>query len=169
MKRLMIMRHADAGDPVIGQNDRQRMLSRKGRSDMQRLHTQLLAEGLLPQFAVASDAYRTEVTMMEVTGNHDFKCEITSSASLYNAGPEKIIGMAQSLSDEYESALIVAHNPGVYTAVMELVSEMDLNSLTKKLGNNYKSGTLTVFECPIEKWSDLKLKANKLAKVFIPD
>lgn len=168
MKRLMIMRHADAQDPQGGQNDRQRMLSRKGRSDMQRLHTQLLAEKLLPQFAVASDAYRTEVTMMEVTGP-DFDGYATSNAALYNAGPDKIIGMAQSLSDEYESALIVAHNPGVYEAVMRLVSEFDQVGLWKKLGSNYKSGTLTIFECPIEKWSDLKPQANKLSKLFIPE
>jgi phosphohistidine phosphatase len=165
MKRLMIMRHGDAESSL---NDKSRMLTRKGRSDMQRLHTQLLADGLLPEFALASDAPRTRDTLQYVTGQ-DFSGEVAFAAALYNAAAGQIIGEAQMIDDRYESALIVAHNPGVYEAVLHLTRQSDLPGLMKKLGNNYKSGTLTVFECPIKSWSELKAGANAPARLFIPD
>ena len=168
MKRLMIMRHAEAQESRLGLDDKRRMLTRKGHSDMSRLRTMLLAEGLMPQFAVASDAHRTEITLIEVIGD-DFEGHVISSAALYNAEAEKIIETAQSLSDEYKSALIVAHSPGVYQAIMNLANAAGASELETKLGDNYKSGTLTILECPIDKWSDLKLQDNKLAKLFIPD
>lgn len=168
MKRLMIMRHAEAQNPEAGQSDKRRMLTRKGHSDMARLRSILLSEGLMPQFAIASDAYRTETTLIDVIGD-DFEGQVTSSSALYNAEASKIIKTAQSLSDEYDSALIVAHNPGIYQAILNLTEEGGRSELQNRVGLNYQSGTLTVLECPIEKWADLTPDKNKLARLFIPD
>ncbi len=168
MKRLLIMRHGEAQDAEIGGNDKVRQLTRKGRSDMQRLHARLLVDELMPEFALASDAQRTQATLKEVTG-HEFAGPVAFSADLYNAEARKIIDEAQALDDKYRTVLIVAHNPGVYQAVLDLTRADEQQGLLKKLGNNYKSGTLTVFECPIEKWSDLKPGTNRPARVIIPD
>lgn len=168
MKRLLLMRHGEARNPEPGQSDRQRSLTRKGQHDMGRLHNVLRAEALLPSFALASDARRTQMTLLEVTGG-DFSGNVEFSPGLYNADAAKIIEAVQLLDDDHESALIVAHNPGIYEAVMHLVQATSLPELQSKIGLNYPSGTLTVLECPIEKWSDLKPQANKLAKLFIPD
>ncbi len=168
MKRLMIMRHGEAQDAHLSRNgDRGRVLTRKGFSDMQRLHVQLLADGLLPEFALASDAQRTRTTLQEVIGP-DFNGKVAFSAELYNAEARKIIDEAQMIDDQYRTALIVAHNPGVYQAVMDLVTQADLPGLSKKLGNNYKSGTLTVLDCPINSWSELKPGTNRALRVFVP-
>lgn len=168
MKRLMIMRHGEAQDPVIGASDKARPLTRKGLSDMQRLHARLLGDGLMPEFALASDSQRTQATLKEVTG-HEFTGPVAFSADLYNAEARKIIDEAQLLDDQYRTVLIVAHNPGVYQAVLDLTKTDEQRALMKKLGNNYKSGTLTVFECPIDKWADLKTGANWPARVIMPD
>lgn len=168
MKRLLIMRHGEAQDAVIGGDDKIRKLTRKGRGDMQRLHLRLLGDGLMPEFALASDAQRTQATLKEVTG-HEFTGPVAFSAALYNAEARKIIDEAQALDDKYGTVLIVAHNPGVYQAVIDLTKADEQSGLMKKIGNNYKSGTLTVFECPIEKWSDLKPGANRPARVIMPE
>jgi len=168
MKRLMLMRHGEARNPEPGQSDHQRMLTRKGQHDMGRLHRTLQAEALLPSFALASDACRTLMTLQEVTGGN-FTGAVEFSPGLYNADAAKIIEAAQLLDDDHESVLIIAHNPGIYQAIMNLVQADSLPELQSKVGLNYPSGTLTVLECPIENWSDLKPQANKLAKLFIPD
>lgn len=168
MKRLLIMRHGEAQDAEIGGDDKIRQLTRKGRSDMQRLHVRLLGDGLMPEFALASDAQRTQATLKEVTG-HEFSGPVAFSADLYNAKAQQIIDEAQLLDDKYRTVLIVAHNPGVYQAVLDLTMANEQQGLIKKLGNNYKSGTLTVMECPIEKWSDLKPGANRPTRVIMPD
>lgn len=169
MKRLMLMRHGEAQDPEMDQPDNRRVLTRKGMSDMRHLYRKLLAEGLLPQFALASNARRTEMTIREVTGGLDYDGALDFSEELYNADEGTIIQKAVTLDDQYQSALIVAHSPGIYRAVIALVGDSYYPELEKKIGTNFKSGTLTVLECPIEKWSDLKQGANKLAKLFIPD
>lgn len=168
MKRLLIMRHGEAQDAVIGSDDKTRPLTRKGRSDMQRLHARLLGDGLMPEFALASDAQRTQATLQEVTG-HEFAGAVSLSAALYNAEARKIIDEAQLLDDKYRTVLIVAHNPGVYQAVLDLTKAEEQQGLLKKLGNNYKSGTLTVLECPIEKWSDLAPGANRPTRVMMSE
>ncbi len=169
MKKLMLMRHGEAQDPEKGQDDKHRLLTRKGRQDMARLHHILLGEGLLPQFALASDANRTQITLAEVTGGRDYEGTIELSPALYNAEAKKIIEAVQLLDDQYQTALIVAHNPGIYQAVADLVAETHHVELQNKIGVNYRSGTLTLLECPIESWADLKMHKNKLAKLFIPD
>lgn len=168
MKRLLLMRHGEARNPEPGQSDHQRTLTRKGQRDMGRLHHTLRAEALLPSFALASDACRTLMTLQEVTGG-DFTGAVAFSPGLYNADAAKIIEAVQLLDDDHESALIIAHNPGIYEAVMNLVQASSLPELQSKIGVNYPSGTLTVLECPIEKWSDLRPQANKFVKLFIPD
>ncbi len=168
MKRLLLMRHGEARNLEPGQSDHQRMLTRKGQQDMARLHDTLQAEALLPSLALASDARRTQMTLREVAGG-DFPGTVEFSADLYNADAEKIIEAAQFLDDRHESALIVAHNPGIYEAILNLVQADSLPALQSRIGLNYPSGTLTVLECPIEKWGDLKPHANKLVRIFIPD
>ena len=168
MKRLMLMRHGEAQDLEQGQPDMWRRLSRKGVSDMQHLHRQLLAEGLLPQFALASSANRTEMTLLEVMGGLDYDGDMDFSEALYNAEAQGIIAAAQALDDKFESALIVAHNPGIYQAIVELVGEAHHPELLKKIGGNYKSGTLTILDCPVENWAALAPQKNKLTKIFIP-
>lgn len=165
MKRLLIMRHAEAHG---GADDKSRMLTPKGRSDMQRLRAQLLGEGLMPEYALASDARRTQATLREATG-HDFEGACAFSASLYNADARTIIGEAQAMDDQYLTVLIVAHNPGVPQAVLDLAAAEERRPLLDRLGNGYKPGTLTVFECPVEKWSDLRPGANRPVRVIIPD
>lgn len=168
MKRLLIMRHGEAQDAVIGGDDKARHLTRKGRSDMQRLHVRLQGEGLMPEFALASDAQRTQTTLQEVTG-YEYSGVVAFSADLYNAEARQIIDEAQMMDDKYKTVLIVAHNPGVYQAVLDLTIADEQHGLMRKIGNNYKSGTLTVLECPIEKWSDLAPGANRPARVIVPD
>lgn len=169
MKHLMLMRHGEAQDPEPGTPDMWRRLTRKGISDMKHLHRQLLAEGLLPQFTLASNANRTEMTLVEVTGGLDYQGDIDFSAELYDADKDTIIQKAAELDDQYQSALIVAHSPGIYHAIIALVGETHRPELEKKIGNNYKSGTLTILECPIESWADLRKQKSKLGKIFIPD
>ena len=168
MKRLMIMRHAEAQDPEAGQGDKNRMLSRKGRHDMERLHLCLQAENLMPQFALASDATRTQATLTLVTGD-DFDGYVELTPELYNADANRIIETAQLLDDRYDSALLVAHNPGVHLAIFNLLNAAGLAEFQSKTGGSYKSGTLAILECPIAKWAELKSQANNLAKLFVPD
>lgn len=169
MKRLLMLRHAEA-EP--GSPDKDRKLTRKGRADMQHLHRQLLADNLMPQFALASDAQRTQATLHHVTGpdftGSDSNGVVALSAALYNATAETIIHHVQLIDDQYQTALIVAHNPGIYQAVIDLTRAADLAALHHQLGHNYASGTLTVFECPINHWSELKPGANHPLRVLIP-
>lgn len=168
MKYLMLMRHGEAHPPEIGHNDKIRQLTRKGRSDIQRMHIRLLADGLMPEFAVASDSTRTQATALEVIG-HDFKGGIEFNPALYNAEKEIIIDEARLLKDQYKKALIIAHNPGIFLTILDLVNAASLPELSQKTDKGYKPGTLTILECPIDRWSDLKLQNNKLSRLLIPD
>lgn len=167
MKTLLLLRHGEAADPQGPGMDFQRKLTRQGLQDMQRLRDILVERGLMPQFAMASDAHRTQLTLREVTGE-DYRGQVVFESALYNAEYKKIIETARQLNDRHDVALIVAHNPGIHMAAMNLVSDASDQALQTSLMQNYSSGTLTVLECPIERWEDLAERHNRLLDLIVP-
>lgn len=167
MKTLLLLRHGEAADPQGTGKDFERRLTRQGLQDMQRLHHILLARSLVPQFAMASNAQRTQMTLREVVGP-DFAGEVVLDPALYNAEYKKIIATVQMMNDRHEVALLVAHNPGIHMAAMNLVSDVSDQRLQSSLMQNYKSGTLTVLECPITSWQELTERRNLLRDLIIP-
>lgn len=167
MKTLLLLRHGEAADPQGPGMDFQRKLTCQGLQDMQNLRDVLLARDLMPQFAMASDAHRTQLTLREVTGA-DYRGQVVFESALYNAEYKKIIETARKLSNGHDVALIVAHNPGIHMAAMNLVSDSSDQVLQTSLMQNYSSGTLTVLECPIERWEDLAERRNHLLDLIIP-
>lgn len=167
MKTLLLLRHGEAADPVGSGGDKTRTLTRKGRADMAQLHYTLRTQGLMPAFALSSDAERTRQTLDAVTGP-DFAGQKILDPHLYNADFNRIVEAIQNISDEFSSAMIVAHNPGIHMVAMNLIADSSDQTLQMKLLSGYSSGTLTVLQCPVDRWSDIDLRRNHLARLIVP-
>lgn len=165
MKRLYLLRHAQALNTPVGGTDFDRALSPQGLEDAAALGAAMAKQSYQPTAAIHSAAKRTTTTFkqLDLSG-------ISSMASeeAYDANADKIMDMIHDCDDEHESLLIVGHNPTIQELAMRLASEDSSLSYLQRLMQGYKPGTLTVFDCPCMNWNDLQLTENILVDLLDP-
>jgi len=162
-KRLYILRHALALS-ASGGSDKERDLAPKGLEDAQALGRAMAGKNYRPDLALCSPALRTRKTCEAVLASLP-DCTMELQESLYNAPAERIMDQIYMLDDAQESALVVAHNPGVPECVLWLSDpayDIHLNHLT----GGYQPATLSVLECPVSSWTDIRAQKNKLIDVM---
>jgi len=160
MKRIYLMRHAKSSwkEPLP---DHERPLKKRGKKAAKRMGKYLRNRGLVPEWILSSDAVRarqTAVLLAEGLGLSSDRIRI--EPALYEAEAPKILRIIRELDLEGSSVLLVAHNPGISNAAVELSGDrrfgwlptaaivgIDFDVETwKKVGG--KSGSVCCFATP---------------------
>jgi phosphohistidine phosphatase len=114
MKRLTLMRHADARWKDSSVSDLERPLNRRGTSDAEAMARRLAERGLVPQLILASPARRTQQTAEILAREFAAAApRVLREESLYLAAAGELLKMAQATGPRISHLLIVAHNPGL--------------------------------------------------------
>lgn len=109
MKRIILIRHAQAADPLMGQKDFDRPLTDQGIYDTEQQAMKIPMDEYTHLFHSA--AARTTATAQ--TFAHYFpKIQLHSRKDLYNADLNQLLEFIEELWDE-EQLILVAHNPGI--------------------------------------------------------
>ena len=111
MRELILLRHAHAEPPRVGQADLDRPLSAEGLAEADAVATWLRDKGLAPDRALCSPARRTRETLdtvIEAVGSLEQRLE----PSIYEAMPGTLAGLLDAHRDA-ERVLLVGHNPGL--------------------------------------------------------
>ncbi len=161
MRKLYLLRHAQAG-ASLSTEDKDRPLSPHGILQAKTLAPYLKQIGL----ALCSSAKRTSTTLKTIQENGANIKETTYLDTLYNAPAGEILNALQSC--DAQNILIVAHNPGIHQLAGTLVGDGDKSQIGK-LKLFYQPATLSIFDCPIDSWSDMQPQANTLLDLIIPD
>ena len=145
MKTLLIMRHAKSSWDDQAVPDRERPLKPRGERDAPHMGELLRRESLVPQAILASTAVRARMTADLVAEACGFEGDIDFQDGLYGAAAEACLDVLRGLPDAVQTALLVAHNPGLEELVTDLT------------GENEHLGTSTIahIELDIQHWSDL--------------
>jgi phosphohistidine phosphatase len=149
MKRLLIMRHATPGNKPPGTSDHDRPLHSNGEVEAKRIGRLIKDEGAKPDLIMSSTAERARRTAELVSES----CGTDSPwlvPELYLAEPEEWLRQLGPLPDEYETVMLVGHNPGL---------ESLLEALTGSEEPLYPA-TLVDLKIPIEGWSELSNAAT---------
>ena len=121
MKRLTLMRHADAQwkDPQISDFDRP--LNRKGNSEAEAMARRLAELGLVPSILLTSSARRAQQTAEIVARELNVAARnIHREEALYLAEAEAILHALRSFGPRVPHVMIVGHNPGITDAAQLL-------------------------------------------------
>lgn len=145
MKTVLLMRHAKSSWDNAFLSDFERPLNKRGRGDAPRMGTLLRAEGLTPALIIASRAVRATQTAEEVAYASGYEGELQFSRDLYHADAETIVTALQSVDDDVESVMVVAHNPGMADLAAGWSSEVD----------RMPTAAVAHFELPVERWADV--------------
>ena len=124
MKRLTLMRHADArwNDPAI--SDLERPLNRRGIGAAQAMARRLRELELIPDLLLTSPARRTQQTADIVARELSLPARrVRREEALYLASAADMLKLVHATGPRVAHLLVVAHNPGVSELVQLLLPQ----------------------------------------------
>jgi phosphohistidine phosphatase len=130
VKRLTLMRHANAQwkDPQISDFDRP--LNRRGISEAEAMSRRLVELNLIPTVLLTSSARRAQQTADIVARELGVAARNTrSEESLYLAAAADILRVIQTTGPRIPHLMIVGHNPGITEVANLLAPALNIESL----------------------------------------
>lgn len=119
MRRLVLLRHAEAERQATSRRDFDRALTPRGRDDARRIGVWLAEQAIRVDVALVSSALRARETWAEA-GAAFSAAAVEDAPSLYEAAPEAMLTLAEAA--EGETVAVVAHNPGLQLLAARLAA-----------------------------------------------
>jgi phosphohistidine phosphatase len=144
------MRHANPAGKQAGMSDHDRPLDERGRHDAECAAGFIVGERVLPDLTLSSTAVRARQTaeaIGEACGRSDSQMMLHE---LYLADLEQWLGQLRALPDDYDTVMLVGHNPGLEGLIETLTGERVLLC----------TAALARLDVPVESWSDLGRRAK---------
>jgi phosphohistidine phosphatase len=131
VKRLTLMRHADAQwkDPEV--DDFSRPLNRRGHSEAESMARRLTELTLIPDLIVTSSARRAAQTAEIIA--HELSLlprTIRYEEALYLGGAQEILRLVKTIGPRVSHLMIIGHNPGISEAAHLLVPSGEAGGLS---------------------------------------
>jgi phosphohistidine phosphatase len=146
VKRLTLMRHADAQwkDPEVA--DFARPLNRRGHSEAESMGRRLIELTLIPDLIVTSSARRAAQTAEIITQELSLPPRsIRYEEALYLGGAQDILKLVRTMGPRVSHLMIIGHNPGISEAAHLLVPGRETGGLS--------TAALCSITFDIEQWS----------------
>lgn len=164
MLKLFLLRHAQAvnGFDIA---DKDRALTEYGINQSKELAAHIQGVDL----CLCSDAMRTRMTYDGLIERGAGSKKISYRDALYNAPAGTLLDAIQNAGDntsDVKSILLIAHNPGIHQLV-NILAKDDGSREREHLRYDYAPASLTVLDCPVQAWGDIKPSDNNLTKFIM--
>ncbi|MGI9055202.1 MAG: SixA phosphatase family protein [Pyrinomonadaceae bacterium] len=158
MKTLFIMRHAKSSwdDPDL--SDFERPLNNRGLKTAPLMGELMSKNNFTPQIIISSPAIRAKQTANLVKKSAGFDAEIFFDERIYEASPMRLSEVISDVEDEYDSAMIVGHNPGFENLVRVLTGKLE----------PMPTAALAVVDLEINSWKEVNAETGTLRKLIRP-
>jgi phosphohistidine phosphatase len=131
VKRLTVMRHADARWKDPGTDDFARPLNRRGLAAAEAMARRLLELELVPDRLVVSTARRAEQTADIVARELSLSVRhVQREEALYLAGAAEMLRVIHDTGPRIAHLMVIAHNPGASDLIHLLVPRGGISTLT---------------------------------------
>jgi phosphohistidine phosphatase len=163
MKCLFLLRHAKSSwkDPALADHDRP--LASRGRRAAKLLADHLRCERVAPGLVLCSSARRTRETLERI-GPLGEQATIRIERELYAAADHRLLERVRAVDDEFESVLLIGHNPGVQELALSLA---DSGEKLATLRRKYPTGALARLEFA-GRWRELGPGGAELTDFVTP-
>jgi phosphohistidine phosphatase len=158
MKTLFVLRHAKSSwdDPDLADFDRP--LNDRGEAAAPFMGQVMKREGFEPETIRSSPAARAKATALLAKEHGGIAAEVVFEERIYEASTQTLKRVVSDIEDEYRSAMIVGHNPGMEGLVRLLSGKSE----------PMPTGSLAVIDLDIASWSDLDTSRGRLRTVIRP-
>jgi phosphohistidine phosphatase len=143
LRRILLMRHAKSDWDAGIETDHQRPLNGRGKKDAPKIALHLKQLGWVPDLVLCSDATRTKQTFEKMA--KQIESQVSFLPNLYESSPTIMLNEIAFVSDEIQSVMILAHNPGI-SECTEALSAKFIELTT---------ANVVCFEGELASWSDI--------------
>lgn len=152
MKNLFLIRHAHAEKFSESNRDIDRKLTSEGMKVASLLGKYLSDEGVVPDVVICSPAERAQMTaeLVATQLGHSLN-DIQVVDGLYEASVREFVEYLTSLSQKYQTVLVIGHNPAItYTA--DYLCDTEINGMIP--------GSVVHISIAKKSWNELSNKAS---------
>lgn len=144
MKKLILIRHAEAESSFDESADFNRPLTASGKKNAAKMAALLLKQATLPQIFVSSPALRAIGTAHIFTNSLSLD-NAKTNAEIYEADSNTLLEIINKLNESFTAVALVGHNPGVSNLLY------------------YLTGKITTM--PTSSWVEVALQADTWTEV----
>ncbi|MEN7549982.1 histidine phosphatase family protein [Rapidithrix thailandica] len=153
MKILYLLRHAKSSWKDLNLDDFDRPLNKRGKHDAPFMGKKFKEQGILPDLILASPAKRAKKTAKTVAREMGYpESEIHFDKQLYATSATSLIRLLQGQDDEWESIMLVGHNPE-----LTLMS----NALSNQYIDNLPTTGLSCIQLNVNSWGHIEPKKGE--------
>jgi phosphohistidine phosphatase len=157
MKRLILMRHAEAGWH-INMDDHERPLSAVGIRDAKRIGLWLKEKEYIPDEVISSTSTRTRETLSCLF----LECPQIFEKSLYLADAEQMKSTLKTLLSE--TVILLAHNPGITELAHDLMNHEEKHENFM----DFPAASTLVIDFKADRWSEVKSDSGIFVDFVMP-
>ncbi len=122
-RRLIVMRHAKAGD-LPGGLDAERALNPRGRRDAAAAGDWLRGQDLVPDLVLCSTARRARQTWQQVAAGLQKAVRVREDPRLYGAGSGELLDIIRAAPPEAARLMYIGHNPAAQDLAAGLIGQL---------------------------------------------
>ena len=167
MRRLLMLRHAEAERSIPGAPDRERPLTARGRQDASMIGAYIARHALRPDRVLHSHALRAAATWKHAAAQFKQAPPADPREELYNATAQDIVAVIKDIAPAVRSALVIGHNPGLHEAALMLIASGDVDA-RERLREGMPTCGLLVIEFAFDAWSRLHAESGRLERFITP-
>ena len=157
MKRLILMRHAEAGWH-INTDDHERPLSASGIRDAKKIGSWLKEKAYMPDEVISSTSVRTRETLSYLL----LDCPQIFERSLYLADADQMKSNLQTLLSE--TVILLAHNPGITELAYDLMNHEEKHENFM----DFPAASTVVIDFKADRWSEVKSDSGIFVDFVMP-
>ncbi len=157
MKRLILMRHAEAGWH-INMDDHERPLSASGIRDAKKIGSWLKEKAYIPDEVISSTSVRTRETLSYLF----LECPQIFEKSLYLADAEQMKSTLKTLLSE--TVILLAHNPGITELAHDLMNHEEKHENFM----DFPAASTLVIDFKADRWSEVKSDSGIFVDFVMP-
>ena len=163
MKHILLLRHAKSSWDEPGLDDFDRPLAKRGIKDAPRMGAFVEKCGYVPDHIISSPAKRAKQTASLFSESAGIESRgIQREEDFYYGSAFDYLEAIQKSSEDYETIMVVGHNPKIEEAVSILCS--DQRSYPVRM----PTAALVCVEHPAMKWSQVKEGTARIKWMVIP-
>ncbi len=166
MRRLMLLRHAKTERAELGARDRDRELTKRGRSDAQAIGAYMARHGLVPDLALVSPATRARETWTLAADYFAPAPKAVGEERIYNASADNLLALITE-TGRTRSLLLVGHNPGLHDVAVALVASGDA-AARERLSEKLPTAGLVIIDLAFDDWALLHPHSGRLERFVSP-
>lgn len=155
MKTLYLLRHAKSAWDRADLPDHERPLNQRGRDACKVLAEYWRRHHVLPAIVLCSSAARTQETLSRIADALDRDINAKVTEDLYMAEPKALLAAIRALDDNFASAMIIGHNPGLGELARQLTGSGGAHKVAS-LAEKFPTGGLATLSFDVSAWSKIK-------------